>query len=127
MKPNVRGLENDDVGAVPVEPTGVDYSSPWHESYVHNAEEIRMNLHTLHPVMQVVLGMCQKTLSSMLVVDCSGYRWAHDTALYDELHFYRSVVICMRYSVKNKYSSQMSIIHYLQAFEFIFNIYNCML
>ena len=75
MKPNVRGLEDDEVGPAPEEEQGVDYSSPWHETYVHNKEEIRANLHTLHPSMQTVLVMCESTLGHMLLVDCSEYRY----------------------------------------------------
>ena len=74
VKPNVRGLEDDDVGPAPEEPEGVDYSSPWHDDYVHNKEEIRANLHTLHPSMQTVLQMCEATLGHMLLSDCSEYR-----------------------------------------------------
>ena len=74
VKPDVRGLEDDDVGPPPEEQTGLDYSRPWHEDYVSNKEEIRANLHTLHPSMQTVLNMCQNTLGGMLVVDCSSYR-----------------------------------------------------
>jgi len=53
---------------------GADFSSPWHESFVANKEEIRNNLHILHPSMQTVLNMCQQTLGCLLLVDCSEYR-----------------------------------------------------
>ena len=74
VKPQVRGLEDDDAGPPPEEPSGLDYSSPWHEEFVANKDNIRNNLHILHPSMQVVLRMCQATLGTMLVVDCSTYR-----------------------------------------------------
>ena len=74
VKPDVSGLEGDDMGAPPEEEEGLDYSSEWHEDYVQHKEEIRANLHMLHPSMQVVLNMCQSTLGGMLVVDCSAYR-----------------------------------------------------
>ena len=54
----------------------MDYSSPWHDDFVANKEEIRANLHILHPSMQTVLQMCQGTLGDMLLVDCSTFRWA---------------------------------------------------
>jgi len=74
VKPEVRGLEDDNTGPPPEEPEGVDYSSPWHDVYVKNRVDILQNLHILHPSMQVVLQMCQETLGNMLLVDCSYYR-----------------------------------------------------
>ena len=74
VKPNVRGLEEDDVGPAPEEESGVDYSSPWHDNYVACKAEIKQNLHILHPSMPTVLQMCEATLGHMLLVDCSEYR-----------------------------------------------------
>ena len=70
----MKGLEEDDNTPVPEELMGADYSSPWHEDFVANKQEIRENLHMLHPSMQIVLNSCQNTLGTMLVVDCSTYR-----------------------------------------------------
>jgi dynein heavy chain len=75
VKPDVSGLDDDDAGPPPEEPEGVDYSSPWHNEFVENKENIRSNLHILHPSMQLVLKICQETLGQMLVVDCSPYRY----------------------------------------------------
>ena len=74
VKPEVSGLDDDDNEVVADEPTGIDYSSPWHESYVTHREEIKQNLHILHPSMQTVLRMCQETLGKMLC-DCSHFRY----------------------------------------------------
>ncbi|XP_064633435.1 dynein axonemal heavy chain 12-like isoform X2 [Lineus longissimus] len=90
VKPDVRGLEEDDSGPPPEEPwtsfeklergvsilsaSGLDFSSPWHEDYLNNRHFIRDNLHTLHPAMQIVLNMCQETLGNYLMVDCSTFR-----------------------------------------------------
>ena len=74
LKPNVQGLEDDDTKPTPEEPVGQDYSSPWHDNFVSNKEEIRANLHILHPSMQKILAMCQSLLGSMILVDCSSYR-----------------------------------------------------
>lgn len=55
---------------------GLDFSRPWHETFLENREFIRENLHLLHPSHQTILNMCQTTLGSMILVDCSEYRWA---------------------------------------------------
>ncbi|KAK6177269.1 hypothetical protein SNE40_015399 [Patella caerulea] len=74
VKPEVKGLENDEAGPPPEETEGLDYSRPWHNSFLTACETIRLNLHLLHPTMQQVLLMCQTTLGSMVLVDCSQYR-----------------------------------------------------
>ncbi len=71
VKPNVNGLEDDDTQIPPEEPTNLDYSSPWHDTFVANKEIIRHNLHILHPSMQTVLRMCNMTLGNMLLLDCA--------------------------------------------------------
>lgn len=55
--------------------SGVDYSSPWRESFNASRESIRQNLHILHPSMQTILGICQsKNYSTMLITDQSNLR-----------------------------------------------------
>ena len=55
--------------------SGVDYSSPWRESFNASRESIRHNLHILHPSMQTILGICQsKNYSTMLITDQSNLR-----------------------------------------------------
>ena len=75
LKPPVAGLEDDDNAPPPDDPENVDYSSPWHDSYVSHKEEIRQNLHILHPSMQLVLNMCQHTLGNMHLIDCQNLRF----------------------------------------------------
>lgn len=56
-------------------PSGIDYSSPWRESFNAARESIRQNLHILHPSMQTILGICQsKNYSTMLITDQSNLR-----------------------------------------------------
>ena len=78
VKPTVQGLEDDDNSVQPDDAEGLDYSSPWHDTYLNNREEIRQNLHTLHPSMQVILQMCQDILGKQLLIDASQYRWAYN-------------------------------------------------
>lgn len=55
--------------------SGIDYSSPWRESFNASRESIRHNLHILHPSMQTILGICQsKNYSTMLITDQSNLR-----------------------------------------------------
>ncbi|XP_064606960.1 dynein axonemal heavy chain 12-like isoform X2 [Liolophura sinensis] len=74
VKPEGRGMDSDDPGQPPSEPEGLDFSRPWHETFIENREFIRENLHLLHPSHQTILNMCQTTLGSMILVDCSEYR-----------------------------------------------------
>ena len=55
---------------------GLDYSSPWRETYLSSREAIRHNLHILHPSMQTILGICQnKNYATMLITDQSDLRY----------------------------------------------------
>ena len=73
-KPSVKGLEGDDWSPPPEEAEGLDYSQPWHDDFVASKENIKLNLHMLHPSMQSTLAICQDALSSILVVDCTDFR-----------------------------------------------------
>lgn len=73
-KPTVKGLEDDDLSAPAEEPTGLDYSQPWHDDYVANKRQIKRSLHILHPSMPATLKVCQEVLRDILVVDCSSFR-----------------------------------------------------
>ena len=56
--------------------SGIDYSSPWRDSFNASRESIRQNLHILHPSMQTILGICQsKNYSTMLITDQSNLRY----------------------------------------------------
>ncbi|RMX38335.1 hypothetical protein pdam_00005508 [Pocillopora damicornis] len=73
VKPKVKGVEGDE--DLPDEVLGIDYSSPWRESFNAARESIRQNLHILHPSMQTILGICQsKNYSTMLITDQSNLR-----------------------------------------------------
>ncbi|XP_052285538.1 dynein axonemal heavy chain 12-like isoform X2 [Dreissena polymorpha] len=74
VKPEVKGLDGEVAGPPPEEPTGLDFSKPWHNDFMEAREKIRENLHMLHPSMQIVLNMCQTTLGNMILVDCSKFR-----------------------------------------------------
>ncbi|XP_057312411.1 dynein axonemal heavy chain 12-like isoform X2 [Hydractinia symbiolongicarpus] len=73
VKPNVRGVENDE--DLPADLVGLDFSSPWKASYVAARDEIKRNLHLLHPSHQTILKICQnETYSNFLLVDLSNMR-----------------------------------------------------
>ncbi|XP_021341821.1 dynein heavy chain 12, axonemal-like isoform X1 [Mizuhopecten yessoensis] len=84
LKPGVKGLDNEEAGPPPQEPSGLDFSRPWHESYMQAKEVILDNLHTLHPSMQTVLNMCQTTLGNLILVDCSNMR-AHGAIEFESM------------------------------------------
>jgi dynein heavy chain, axonemal len=73
-KPTVKGLEDDDNMGAAQEPVGLDYSSPWHESFVNNRLQIEVNLHMLHPSMQTVLQMGQAAFGNLILINCHQYR-----------------------------------------------------
>jgi len=73
-KPDVKGLEDDDNVSPPQEPVGLDFSSPWRQSYLKNRHMIKSNLHILHPTMQSLLRMGHESLSNLILVNCDSYR-----------------------------------------------------
>ncbi|XP_040909250.1 dynein heavy chain 12, axonemal [Toxotes jaculatrix] len=52
----------------------LDFSQPWHDSFIRSRKMIKTNLHILHPVMQTVLDIGYLTFSSLILVDLSGCR-----------------------------------------------------
>ncbi|XP_015752501.1 PREDICTED: dynein heavy chain 12, axonemal-like [Acropora digitifera] len=73
MKPKVKGVEEDE--DLPDDVVGIDYSSPWRQSFNASREAIRQNLHVLHPSMQTILGICQsKNYSTLLITDQTNLR-----------------------------------------------------
>ncbi|XP_078059400.1 dynein axonemal heavy chain 12 [Mustelus asterias] len=74
VKPDVTGLEYEDSEPLPQDPVGLDYSQPWHESFVKAREEIKKNLYILHPVMQAVLDLGYVTFSNLILVNVSDCR-----------------------------------------------------
>uniref|UniRef100_A0A3P8ZCE8 AAA+ ATPase domain-containing protein n=1 Tax=Esox lucius TaxID=8010 RepID=A0A3P8ZCE8_ESOLU len=54
----------------------LDFSRPWHDSFVKSRREIKKNLHILHPVMRLILDIGYCTFSNLLLVDLSDCRCA---------------------------------------------------
>ncbi|KAG1961895.1 dynein heavy chain 12, axonemal [Pimephales promelas] len=52
----------------------LDFSCPWHDSFVQSRRVIKNNLHILHPAMKSVLDICYSTFSHLLLVDLSDCR-----------------------------------------------------
>jgi len=73
-KPDVKGLEDDDNISPPQEPLGLDFSSPWRQSYLKNRKAIKSSLHLLHPTTQSLLRMGHESLSTLILIDCYSYR-----------------------------------------------------
>uniref|UniRef100_A0A671QGA3 Dynein heavy chain linker domain-containing protein n=1 Tax=Sinocyclocheilus anshuiensis TaxID=1608454 RepID=A0A671QGA3_9TELE len=53
----------------------LDFSCPWHDSFVQSRKEMQKNLHILHPVMKNVLDICYSTFSHLLLIDLSDCRY----------------------------------------------------
>jgi len=54
---------------------GLDYSSPWHDTFLAAQKAIQNNLWITHQSMQTVLQMCHSNLSGILMVDLSKLRY----------------------------------------------------
>ncbi|XP_019624138.1 PREDICTED: dynein heavy chain 12, axonemal-like isoform X1 [Branchiostoma belcheri] len=78
VKPGVKGLDQEVSGPPPQEPTGLDYSSPWRDTYNAAKANIDKNLHILHPSMQTVLKLCQDMLGHMILIDLSESRGPYE-------------------------------------------------
>lgn len=76
-KPNVKGLEDDDNVSPLQEPVGLDFSSPWRQSYLKNRNAVKSNLHILHPTMQSLLRMGHESLSNLVLINCTSYQSVH--------------------------------------------------
>ncbi|XP_039627270.1 dynein heavy chain 12, axonemal [Polypterus senegalus] len=74
VKPDIKGLESEVSNLPEEDPEGLDFAVPWHDTFINSREEIRTNLHILHPAMRMILDMGYKTFSMMLLVDVSSYR-----------------------------------------------------
>ncbi|XP_078517697.1 dynein axonemal heavy chain 12 [Lissotriton helveticus] len=72
--PDLKGLENEDREPLPESPVGLDFSKPWHQSFVDARNQIAATLHILHPAMRDILELGFQTFSNLLVVDVSGER-----------------------------------------------------
>uniref|UniRef100_A0A671G5X3 Dynein axonemal heavy chain 12 n=1 Tax=Rhinolophus ferrumequinum TaxID=59479 RepID=A0A671G5X3_RHIFE len=73
MKPPVKWLE-DEGGPLPESPVGLDYSNPWHSSYLQTRSKILANLHIVHPIMNMLLNIGYTTFSNTVLLDLTGIR-----------------------------------------------------
>uniref|UniRef100_A0A8C8RTS4 Dynein heavy chain linker domain-containing protein n=1 Tax=Pelusios castaneus TaxID=367368 RepID=A0A8C8RTS4_9SAUR len=69
VKPDVKGLEDEKEEPLPVSPLGLDFSSPWHCSFIQARSQIIANLHILHPTLKILLDIGYATFSKLLIVD----------------------------------------------------------
>ncbi|XP_039204061.1 dynein heavy chain 12, axonemal isoform X1 [Crotalus tigris] len=74
VKPEVKLLEYEKEGPLPVEPEGLDFSRPWHKSFIQARKQIFENLHILHPTLRILLEIGYRMFSKLLIVDVSGFR-----------------------------------------------------
>ncbi|NXL55199.1 DYH12 protein, partial [Chordeiles acutipennis] len=74
IKPDVKGLEDEDEAPLPLLPLGLDFSRPWHNSFIQAKNKILSNLHILHPTMKAVLDFGYAAFSTFLIVDFSSFR-----------------------------------------------------
>ncbi|XP_067384444.1 dynein axonemal heavy chain 12 [Channa argus] len=56
------------------QPKILDFSRPWHDSFIRSYKMIKANLHILHPVMQTVLEIGYNTFSPLVLVDLTRCR-----------------------------------------------------
>nr|XP_037859690.1 dynein heavy chain 12, axonemal isoform X4 [Chlorocebus sabaeus] len=73
VKPPVKWLE-DEGGPLPESPVGLDYSNPWHSSYVQARNQIFSNLHIVHPTMKMLLDLGYTTFADTVLLDFTGIR-----------------------------------------------------
>ncbi|KAH0630140.1 hypothetical protein JD844_012808 [Phrynosoma platyrhinos] len=73
VKPSVTLLEYEKEEPLPVEPVGLDFSRPWHISFLQARKQIFENLHILHPTLRILLDIGYKTFSKLLIVDLSDF------------------------------------------------------
>uniref|UniRef100_A0A2K5C5A9 Dynein axonemal heavy chain 12 n=1 Tax=Aotus nancymaae TaxID=37293 RepID=A0A2K5C5A9_AOTNA len=73
VKPPVKWLE-DERGPLPESPVGLDYSNPWHSSYVQARNQISSNLYIVHPTMKMLLDLGYTTFGDTALLDFTGIR-----------------------------------------------------
>ncbi|NXT53671.1 DYH12 protein, partial [Pluvianellus socialis] len=74
IKPDIKGLEDEEEAPLPLLPIGLDFSRPWHNSFIQAKNKIFSNLHILHPTMKTLLDLGYATFSNFLIVDFSSFR-----------------------------------------------------
>uniref|UniRef100_A0A8C6W3B9 Dynein heavy chain 12, axonemal n=1 Tax=Nannospalax galili TaxID=1026970 RepID=A0A8C6W3B9_NANGA len=73
VKPDVKWLE-DEGEPLPESPVGLDYSNPWHSSYVQARNQILSNLHIVHPTMKILLEIGYTAFADTILLDLTGIR-----------------------------------------------------
>eukprot|EP00076_Gallus_gallus_P026083 XP_015148870.1 dynein heavy chain 12, axonemal isoform X2 [Gallus gallus] len=74
IKPNVKGLEDEEEAPLPLSPLGLDFSSPWHKHFIQAKKRILSNLHILHPTMKTLLDFGYAEFSTFLLADFLSFR-----------------------------------------------------
>nr|XP_021153643.1 dynein heavy chain 12, axonemal isoform X1 [Columba livia]XP_021153644.1 dynein heavy chain 12, axonemal isoform X1 [Columba livia]XP_021153645.1 dynein heavy chain 12, axonemal isoform X1 [Columba livia]XP_021153646.1 dynein heavy chain 12, axonemal isoform X1 [Columba livia]XP_021153647.1 dynein heavy chain 12, axonemal isoform X1 [Columba livia]XP_021153648.1 dynein heavy chain 12, axonemal isoform X1 [Columba livia] len=74
VKPDIEGLEDEEEAPLPALPVGLDFSSPWHNSFIRAKKQILSKLHILHPTMKTLLDFGYAAFSATLIVDLSSVR-----------------------------------------------------
>ncbi|NXG57074.1 DYH12 protein, partial [Hemiprocne comata] len=74
IKPDIKGLEDEEEAPLPSLPLGLDFSAPWHKSYIQAKNQILSNLHILHPTMKTLLDFGSAAFSNFLILDFSTFR-----------------------------------------------------
>ncbi|NXF58118.1 DYH12 protein, partial [Ciccaba nigrolineata] len=73
IKPDIEGLEDEEEAPL-AGGDGLDFSRPWHNSFVQAKNKILSNLHILHPTMKALLDLGYAAFSTFLIVDFSSLR-----------------------------------------------------
>uniref|UniRef100_A0A669P0P7 Dynein axonemal heavy chain 12 n=1 Tax=Phasianus colchicus TaxID=9054 RepID=A0A669P0P7_PHACC len=74
IKPNVKGLEDEEEAPLPLSPLGLDFSSPWHKRFIQAKKRIVSNLYIVHPTMKTLLDFGYAEFSTFLLVDFLSFR-----------------------------------------------------
>ncbi|XP_054071997.1 dynein axonemal heavy chain 12 isoform X1 [Rissa tridactyla] len=74
IKPDVKGLEDEEEAPLPLLPLGLDFSTPWHNSFIQAKNQMLSNLHILHPTMKTLLDFGCAAFSTFYIVDFSSFR-----------------------------------------------------
>uniref|UniRef100_A0A663M9S7 Dynein axonemal heavy chain 12 n=1 Tax=Athene cunicularia TaxID=194338 RepID=A0A663M9S7_ATHCN len=68
IKPDIEGLEDEEEATLPLLPLGLDFSRPWHKSFIQAKNKILSNLHILHPTMKALLDLGYAAFSTFLIL-----------------------------------------------------------
>uniref|UniRef100_A0A8B9ZYI3 Dynein axonemal heavy chain 12 n=1 Tax=Anas zonorhyncha TaxID=75864 RepID=A0A8B9ZYI3_9AVES len=76
IKPDVKGLEYEEEAPLPLLPLGLDFSRPWHKSFIQAKNRILSKLHILHPTMKTLLDFGYSAFSTFLIgpINCESLK-----------------------------------------------------